>query len=199
MTELILGRFVKLACPWCGADTYAVSGVAAMACASHARAWFGAVEPVRPVPGANNGLRLGQGGANCYRHTPRAALEVAEPVVAPVVLVPECPVSAGDGAPSSVATLAGRVSGVAAYSAVLHPDGPTTEPGVNEDGSAVRVERPALDRWKLIEWITVRWTTGFALWKRTGRGRWSPRVAWWRDAYGGWRYGRPADVPSRDG
>lgn len=197
--DLILGRFVRLACPWCGADTYAVPGVAAMACATHARAWFGAREPVRPVPGANNGLRLGQGGAVGWPHTPRAPIEVVEVALSPVVLVPECAVSPGDGAPSSVGQLVRRVSGVARYSAALYPDGPTTEPGVNEDGSAVRVPRPAFDRWKLVEWITVRWGAGgdrgFALWKRTGRGRWSPVPCWWR-VDGLWRHGRPVDVPS---
>lgn len=186
--DLILGRFVRLACPWCGADTYAVPGVEAMACATHARAWFGAAEPRRPVPGANNHLPMGQHGANCYRHTPRAVEMVATPALRPVALLPDCPVSEGDGAPSTVGDLVSLVSGAATYSAALYPDGPT-EPG--RDGTP----RTAFDRWKLTEWITVRWPWGFALWSRTGRGRWSPVVAWWRTG-GSWSYGRPADVPS---
>lgn len=146
---------------------------------------------------------LGQLGVNCYPHTPRAPVEVVEDALRPVALVPACPVSEGDRAPDTVAGLAARVTGVARYSAALYPDGPTTEPGVNEDGSSVRVPRPAFDRWKLIEWITVRWDAGgegadrgFALWKRTGRGRWTPAACWWR-VDGLWRHGRPADVPSR--
>lgn len=149
------------------------------------------------------GWRLGQGGAHCYVHTPRAPIEVVEQELVPVALVPACPVGEGDGAPATVGQLVRRVSGVARYSAALYPDGPTTEPGVNEDGSSVRVPRPAFDRWKLIEWITVRWDAGgpgadrgFALWKRTGRGRWTPAACWWR-VDGVWRHGRPADVPSR--
>ncbi len=191
--ELILGRFVKLACPWCGADTYAVPGVAAMACATHGRVWFGAREPVRPVPGANNHLRLGQGGANCYPHTPRAAAAVALGVVAPVVLVPRRPVLEVDAAPVTVARAVRAEGGRSWYWAALWLEGAETRPGgvtLEEGGKArkARVAVPPLDRWLLDETILVEWRRdderGFRLWTRRGRGGWKVDCTWRRSAGG---------------
>ena len=134
------------------------------------------------------GWPLGQLGVNCYPHTPRLVAEVVEAALRPVVLLGECEVNEGDAPPATVASLVRRVAGQARYSAALHPDGPKAAAG--------------FDRWKLTEWITVRWDhgdgrRGFALWKRSGRGRWTPAAAWWRGVDRRWTPGRPADVPSR--
>jgi hypothetical protein len=192
-SELILGRFVRLACPWCGADTYAVPGVDAMACASHARAWFGAREPVRPVPGASNSMRMGQPGVNAYPHTPRAATAAALGVVAPVVLVPRRGVLEVDGAPATVVRTVRAEGGAAWYWAALWQEGAQTRPGgvTEEEGGKARRSRvavPPLDRWLLEETIAVLWDRdderGFRLWRRRGRGGWVVACTWRRPVGG---------------
>lgn len=196
--ELIEGRFVRLACPWCRAITYAVPGTSAMACASHARAWFGAAEPARPVPGANNALPLGQAGAACYVHTPRAwtGLEGVAAPLAPFVLVPRRPVREVDGAPSTVAALARVERGDAWYWAALWQEGAVTRKAgrTAESGKAERVATPPLDRWLLEETILVAWRRddgrGFRLWTRRGRGRWVVACTWRRGADGSLRFVR---------
>lgn len=193
MSDLILGRFVRLACPWCSADTYAVPGVDAMACATHGRAWFGAPEPQRPVPGADNWRRLGQTGAACYRHEPRSVtgLEDVVRAVPPFVVVPRRRVEPVDGAPSSVALLARREDGQAWYWAALWREGADTRPAARRDAdveegakSRAREVVPPLDRWALEETIVVVWRRdgdrGFRLWRRRGRSGWTVRCTWRR-------------------
>lgn len=192
MTDLIEGRFVRLACPWCGAATYAVPGVPAMACASHGRAWFGATEPARPTPGENNSWVLGQLGANAYPHTPRAVtgLEGVVRPVPPFVVVPRRAVLPVDGAPSSVGLLARREGGAAFYVAALWREGAeTTAAGrTQESGKVERVPTPPLDRWVLEEQVVVVWDRpderGFRIWRRRGRSGWTVRCTWRRSAEG---------------
>lgn len=161
-----------------------------------------AVEVVTPVA-LRMMLPLGQTGVACYAHTPRRA-DVVEraPAAGPVVLVPARPYAAGDGAPATAVRLADRVPGrvQVLYAAALLPEGPTTAPGVTPEGETARVPLPALSRWVLREVLVVRWAVpggaarGFATWSRSGRGRWAPGRAWWREN-GGWRWGRNSEVP----
>lgn len=144
---------------------------------------------------------LGQCGVNAYPHTPRAAAAVALGVVAPLVLVPRRAVLQVDGAPSSVAELARAERGSAFYWAALWCEGAQTRPGgvtLEEGGKArkVRISVPPLDRWLLEETIAVLWARdderGFRLWRRRGRGKWTPACTWRRSADGALRFARGA-------
>ncbi|MES2211337.1 MAG: hypothetical protein V4515_14335 [Chloroflexota bacterium] len=130
-------------------------------------------------------MRLGQGGAAGWRHEPwlRVAADLPRALSCVPLLGPVA-VSVGDGAPATVAALRLRVSGRALYAAGLYPDGPAG------------VDAAAFDRWVLREFITVKWASGFALWRRAGRGRWLPGVAWWRHADRSWSYGKHSAIPS---
>lgn len=155
-------------------------------------------EVLTPVQ-ARMALPLGQTGRACYVHTPRAVVQLDRaPATSPLVLLGPCPVSAGDRPPATVGALAARTGGSAVYVAALLPDGPQTAPGVTPEGTKTRVPLPALDRWVLREVILVRWSgergRGFAGWLRSGRGRWTPTRAWWRQP-DGWRFGRISEVP----
>lgn len=162
--------------------------------------WTLNVEVVTPVA-LRMMLPLGQAGVACYAHIPRCA-DVLEVALAPgpVVLVPVRGVLEVDRAPATAGELAGLADGEVLYAAALCPDGPTTAPGATDEGEAVRVPRPAFDRWVLREALVVRWGVGeqrgWASWSRSGRGRWSPGGAWWREG-GAWRWGKISQIPQK--
>lgn len=185
---LIEGRHVETPCPGCGVPTFpALSGAFELRCIDCGRAKHGAAVPVRPVPGANNGLRMGQGGVG-FSHEVRPGVEL-ERAPAPVrtVLFPAGPVRPDNVLhPSTAVRLAKRAGGGMEYAAAWFCEGDVRAAG--------------LDAFVLREVLAVWWSgeaRGFALWSRSGRGGWKPGAAFWTDPTSGLvHYGRCSAVPA---
>jgi hypothetical protein len=175
---LLEGRHVETPCPDCGVSTFPAVGHAwTLRCVDCGRSRHGAAVAVRPVPGANNGYRLGQGGSAGWWHTPRSVTGLEDVVRPPAAapLVPATEVGAG------FAGFRGRVpAGVVRrrYAAALVWAG---------EGSAEN-PRTGWDRWKLLEVMVCDGPHVIAGWSRTGRGGWKRDVLW-HHTPNGWSYG----------
>lgn len=182
---LIEGRLVSTPCRRCGQATLSTLAYAwGVECI---RCGVGPVLPKRPPIAERAHWRAGQGGVG-FSHVPRNSAELERPAgpVRTELLVTEMLDLADVGAPSTVVRLLARTlnaGGSVRYAAAWFCEGDAGELG--------------FDAFVLREAIAVTWDGGFATWGRSGRGRWTPGHAFWRDPDdGGVRYGRCSAVPA---